>query len=44
MGMFWGERPEDRVVAFRLEGIDRETALHALEDCGFQVTSVWKPE
>ncbi len=44
MGMFWGERPEDRVVALRLEKIDRGTALQALEEAGFQVTSVWEPD
>jgi len=43
LGMFWGERPEDRVVAFRLEGVDRETALQALEDNGIQVVHVWEP-
>ena len=44
MGMFWGERPEDRVVALRLEKIDWGTALQALEEAGFQVTSVWEPD
>ena len=44
MGMFWGERPEDRVVALRLEKIDREAALQALEAAGFQVTGVWEPD
>ncbi len=43
LGMFWGERPEDRVVAFRLEGVDRETAVQALEDNGIQVVHVWEP-
>lgn len=43
LGIFWGERPEDRVVAFRLEGVDRETAVQALEDNGIQVVHVWEP-
>jgi acetoin utilization protein AcuB len=41
--MFWGERPDDRVVAFRLEGVDRETAVQALETEGIQVVHVWDP-
>jgi len=44
LGMFWGERPEDRVIAFRLEGVDRETAIQALEADGFQVVNVWEPD
>ncbi len=43
LGMFWGEQPEDRVVAFRLEGVDRETAVQALEAYGVQVVHVWEP-
>jgi acetoin utilization protein AcuB len=43
LGMFWGERPEDRVIAFRLEGVDRATALEALETDGIQVVHVWEP-
>lgn len=44
LGMFWGERPEDRVIAFRLERVDRETAVRALEADGIQVVHVWEPE
>ena len=43
LGMFWGEKPHDRVVAFRLEGVDRETAVQALEADGIQVVHVWEP-
>ncbi len=43
LGIFWGERPEDRIVAFRLEGVDRETAVQALEAEGIEVTNVWEP-
>ena len=42
LGIFWGERPEDRVIVFRLEGVDRETAVQALEDDGIQVIHVWE--
>ena len=44
LGMFWGERPEDRVVVFRLEGVGRETAVQALEDDGIQVIHVWEQD
>ena len=43
LGMFWGDRPQDRVVAFRLEGVDRDTAVQALEEDGIQVVHVWEP-
>lgn len=43
LGIFWGERPEDRVVAFRLERVERETAVRALEASGIQVVHVWEP-
>jgi acetoin utilization protein AcuB len=43
LGIFRGDQPEDRVVAFRLEGVDRETAVQALEADGIQVVHVWEP-
>ncbi|MFQ6100525.1 MAG: CBS and ACT domain-containing protein [Anaerolineae bacterium] len=43
LGTFWGERPEDRIIAFRLEGVDRETAVQALEAEGIEVMGVWEP-
>jgi acetoin utilization protein AcuB len=43
LGIFWGDQPEDRVVAFRLEGVDRETVVQALEADGIQVVHVWGP-
>jgi acetoin utilization protein AcuB len=43
LGMFWGEKPHDRVVAFRLEGVDRATAVEGLEAEGIQVVHVWEP-
>jgi len=44
LGVFWGEQPKDRVVAFRLEGVDRETVLQELEAEGIRVVHVWEPE
>ncbi len=41
LGTFWSERPEDRLIAFRLEGVKRETVLQALEAAGIQVMNVW---
>ena len=43
LGMFWGERPEDRIISFRLEGVDRETVVQALGANGIQVMHVWEP-
>lgn len=43
LGTFWGDQREDRVVAFRLEGVDRETVVQALEADGVQVVHVWDP-
>ena len=43
LGIFWGERPEERVVAFRLERVDRETAVQALEAAGIEMVHVWEP-
>jgi acetoin utilization protein AcuB len=44
LGTFWGERPEDRLIAFRLEGVDREIILQAFEADGIQIVNVWEPE
>ena len=44
LGMFWGEKPEDRVISLRLEGVDKDTVVKALEDSGFQVKRVWEPQ
>lgn len=43
LGIFWGETPEDRVVTLRLEGVDRETVVQALEEEGIEVVTVWEP-
>jgi acetoin utilization protein AcuB len=44
LGTYWGEQPEERLVAFRLEGVDRETAVQALEAEGIEILHVWEPE
>jgi selenocysteine lyase/cysteine desulfurase len=44
LGIFWGEQPQDRVVAFRLEHVEQETAVQALEAAGIEVVHVWEPE
>jgi acetoin utilization protein AcuB len=44
MGVFWGDKPEERVAAFRLERVDRDTVVQALEADGFQVVHVWGTE
>jgi uncharacterized protein with ACT and thioredoxin-like domain len=43
MGLFWGNKPEDRVVTLRLEGVDREAAIKALEAEDIKVLTVWEP-
>lgn len=43
LGMFWGKQPEDRLIALRLEGVDQEIVLQALETGGIQVVNVWEP-
>jgi len=43
LGTFWGERPEDRIIAFRVERVDRETLLEALRGLGIEICHVWEP-
>jgi acetoin utilization protein AcuB len=43
LGIFWGDKPEDRVVTLRVEGVDKEAAVQALENAGIQVVTVWEP-
>lgn len=43
LAIFWGDKPKDRVVTLRLEHVDRETAVKALEAEGIQVVTVWEP-
>ncbi|MCP4538153.1 MAG: CBS domain-containing protein [Chloroflexi bacterium] len=44
LGTFWAEGPEERLIAFRLEGVDQETILPVLEADGIQIMNVWEPE
>lgn len=43
LGTFWGERPEDRIIAFRVERVDREALLEALKALGIEIRHVWEP-
>jgi len=43
MGMFWGERPKERIVALRLEDVEREATVQALKAAGIQIVTVWEP-
>jgi hypothetical protein len=42
--MFWGDKPEDRIIAFRVNGVDRDTAVQQLKANGMDVVQVWEPE
>jgi len=44
LGVFWGEKPKDRLVAFRLDQVERETAVQALEAAGIEIVDVWEPD
>jgi acetoin utilization protein AcuB len=43
LGIFWGDTREDRVITLRLEGVDKDAAVQALESAGIQVVTVWEP-
>ncbi len=43
LGTFFGERPEDRIIAFRVEGVERDAVVQAMEACGAQIRHVWEP-
>ncbi|HIE39333.1 MAG TPA: CBS domain-containing protein [Anaerolineales bacterium] len=43
LGTFWGDRPEDRIIAFRVEQVDRDTLIQALQECDVQICHVWEP-
>jgi acetoin utilization protein AcuB len=43
MGLFWGDKPEDRVVTLRVEGVNKEAVVEALEKADIQVVTVWEP-
>jgi acetoin utilization protein AcuB len=44
LGIFLGKQPQDRVVAFRLDRVERESVVQALEAAGIEVVHVWEPE
>jgi len=43
LGTFWGKRPEDRVIAIRVEQLDKDALIEALRQDGIQVQHVWEP-
>lgn len=43
LGTFFGERAEERIIAFRVEGVERDAVVQALEGCGAQIRHVWEP-
>ncbi|MBN1953443.1 MAG: CBS domain-containing protein [Anaerolineae bacterium] len=44
LGTFWGEGPQDRILAFRVEGVDREELVASLESNDIQIRHIWEPE
>lgn len=42
LGTFMSERPEDRIVAFRVDSVDRETLVQAMRSEGVEVRHVWE--
>ena len=43
LGMFWGERSQERLIALRLENVERDVIIQALQKEGIEVHSVWEP-
>ena len=43
LGTFWGEGHEERVVACRIDGVDREVLLETLRECGVHIRHIWVP-
>lgn len=43
LGTFWGRRPEDRVIAIRVERVDRDALIEALRRDGIHVQHIWEP-
>lgn len=44
LGMFWGKKPGERIIAFRVEGVDRDAAVAGLKSNGIEVVQVWEPK
>ena len=42
LGMFWGSKPGERIIAFRVEGVDRDAAVEGLKENGIDVVQVWE--
>ena len=43
LGTFWGEMPEDRIIALRVEGVEGDVLIEALRKTGIEVSQVWHP-
>jgi acetoin utilization protein AcuB len=43
LGTFWGEMPEDRIIALRVEGVESDVLIDALRKTGIEVSQVWQP-
>jgi acetoin utilization protein AcuB len=43
LGMFWGTKPGERIIAFRVEGVERDAAIDGLKADGIDVVQVWEP-
>jgi acetoin utilization protein AcuB len=44
LGTFLGERPEDRIISFRVDGVDRDGLVAALQEQGVEVLHVWQAQ
>lgn len=42
LGTFWGEDREDRIIAFRVEKVNKDELVAALEEDGIEVLHVWE--
>ncbi len=42
LGTFWGAKPADRLIALRVEQIDKDALVQALEERGVHVHNVWQ--
>jgi acetoin utilization protein AcuB len=43
LGTFWGEGYEERVVACRIDGVDRDVLVETLRQCGIHIRHIWEP-
>jgi acetoin utilization protein AcuB len=42
LGTFWGDQ-DDRIITFRVERVDRDALMAALEEDGIEVRNIWEP-